>query len=507
MFRLSICHAAHLLNERLRTRGERLWTGEMVVKNQQIRLWGGRFQKPPNGALMALSSAATLHARLIPFDILGSIAHAQVLYASHILSTEDRDCFVTTLREIQAKALTGELAPETFDEDIHTFLERVLVERLGSFATKLRTGRSRNDQAANDLKLYLRATAPQLAIELSALAGALAKRAQQFAHTVCPGFTHLQIAQPITFGHLLMAHAQPLARNMERLRDWHMRSSECPLGAAALAGSTFPGDEAATARTLGYARPAENSIDAVGARDHVAEFLFVSAMVTTDLSRLCEEVTIWSSRQFSWISIDDGFATGSSIMPQKKNPDIAEIARGRAARLIGDLVTMLTALKGLPLAYNRDLAEDKRAAFDACDVLAQILPALTGLIDTMVVDRGRLAADAAEGYALATELADYLAEKGVPFAEAHEISGSAVLYAEKRRLRLDQLSADDFVNIDARIKADALLRLTPEVAIASRNGIGGTAPASVLVQIDRFQKRVAELLKWANKTKLDADRS
>jgi argininosuccinate lyase len=484
MFRLSICHAAHLLNERLRTRGERLWTGEMVVKNQQIRLWGGRFQKPPNGALMALSSAATLHARLIPFDILGSIAHAQVLYASHILSTEDRDCFVTTLREIQAKALTGELAPETFDEDIHTFLERVLVERLGSFATKLRTGRSRNDQAANDLKLYLRATAPQLAIELSALAGALAKRAQQFAHTVCPGFTHLQIAQPITFGHLLMAHAQPLARNMERLRDWHMRSSECPLGAAALAGSTFPGDEAATARTL-----------------------FVSAMVTTDLSRLCEEVTIWSSRQFSWISIDDGFATGSSIMPQKKNPDIAEIARGRAARLIGDLVTMLTALKGLPLAYNRDLAEDKRAAFDACDVLAQILPALTGLIETMVVDRGRLAADAAEGYALATELADYLAEKGVPFAEAHEISGSAVLYAEKRRLRLDQLSADDFVNIDARIKADALLRLTPEVAIASRNGIGGTAPASVLVQIDRFQKRVAELLKWANKTKLDADRS
>ncbi len=343
------------------------------MSNQAIRLWGGRFRKPPSPALMALSSAATQHARLVPYDILGSIAHAEALEASGVITGRDRDAIVAALAEIRRDVAEGRIAPETFDEDIHTFLERVLIERIGSTGAKLRAGRSRNDQAVNDLKLYLRVEALLLAERLAGLAGAITSRAEAFEDTPCPGFTHLQIAQPVTFGHLLMAHAQPLARDIERLRDWHARSGECPLGAAALAGTAFPGKPGETARILGYQRQAENSIDAVGARDHVAEFLFVTAMIATNISRLSEEITLWASRQFGWIVLDDGFATGSSIMPQKKNPDIAEIARGRAARLIGDLMTMLVALKGLPLAYNRDLAEDKRAAFDACDVLEQVI--------------------------------------------------------------------------------------------------------------------------------------
>lgn len=474
------------------------------MSNQTIRLWGGRFKKPPSAALMALSSAATQHGRLIPFDILGSIAHVEALRASGVVSAADRDTLVKALRQIRADVLAGEIAPEAFDEDIHTFLERVLIERLGPTGAKLRAGRSRNDQAANDLKLYLRAEAPRVAQALSRLALALAERAEDHADAPCPGFTHLQIAQPVTFGHLLMAHAQPLARDIERLRDWLKRTGECPLGAAALAGTSFPGDPAATAAFLGYSSPTENSIDAVGARDHVAEFLFVAAMIATDLSRLSEEVTIWSSRQFGWIGLDDGYATGSSIMPQKKNPDIAEITRGRAARLIGDLVTMLTALKGLPLAYNRDLAEDKRAAFDACDVLEQVLPALTGLIETMAIHRTRLAEDAAEGFALATEPADYLAAKGVPFAEAHEIAGAIVLLAEKRGLRLDQLSAADLSSVDPRLGPDLLARLKPEAAIALRIGAGGTAPVRVREQIARFRQRIGDLLEATGNRKTES---
>ncbi len=463
------------------------------MSNQAIRLWGGRFRKPPSAALMALSSAATQHARLVPYDILGSIAHAEALEACGVITGRDRDAIVAALAEIRRDVAEGRIAPETFDEDIHTFLERVLIERIGNTGAKLRAGRSRNDQAVNDLKLYLRAEALLLAERLAGLAGAITSRAESFEDTPCPGFTHLQIAQPVTFGHLLMAHAQPLARDIERLRDWHARSGECPLGAAALAGTAFPGKPGETARILGYQRQAENSIDAVGARDHVAEFLFVTAMIATNISRLSEEITLWASRQFGWIVLDDGFATGSSIMPQKKNPDIAEIARGRAARLIGDLMTMLIALKGLPLAYNRDLAEDKRAAFDACDVLEQVVPALRGLIETMQVQTERLVADAAEGFALATEPADYLAATGVPFAEAHEISGALVRRAEERGVRLDELTAADLAAVDSRLGPDLLARLTPEVAIASRLGPGGTAPPRVREQIARFRARLTAI--------------
>lgn len=464
------------------------------MKNETVRLWGGRFRKPPDAALLALSNAGALHARLIPHDIAGSIAHAEALRDCGVIDAGECGEIQYGLRAIGRDVALGRLEPQPYDEDIHTFLERVLIERLGATGAKLRAGRSRNDQAANDLKSYLRSESHRIARDLKTLALALATRADEHVESPCPGFTHLQIAQPVTFGHLLMAHAQPLARGLDRLASWHQRTAECPLGAAALAGTTFPGDATAMARALGYQRPAENSIDAVAARDHVAEFLFITAMIATDLSRLSEEITLWASRQFAWIGLDDAFATGSSIMPQKKNPDIAEIARGRAARLIGDLVTMMSALKGLPLAYNRDLAEDKRAAFDACDVMAAVLPALTGLVSTMTIHTARLAADAGEGFALATEPADYLARRGVPFAEAHEISSAMVRLAEDRGIGLADLTAADLEAIDPRLDRDLLSRLTPAAAIAARSGAGGTAPARVREQIARFRSRIMTIM-------------
>jgi argininosuccinate lyase len=461
--------------------------------NATTRLWGGRFRKPPDPALMRLSSAGHAHQRLVPQDIRGGIAHAGGLRAAGLLSDEEHDGIVAALEAIAALCADGKLAPTAEDEDIHTFVERVLIERLGATGAKLRAGRSRNDQAANNLRLYLLEESGRLVEAMAGLLQALADQAERHAGSICPGFTHLQSAQPVTFGHWLMAHAQPLLRNTTRFRDFAARASVSPLGAAALAGSAITRDPAAAARALGYAASFENSVDAVSARDHVAEFLFVAAMTAVDLSRLAEEVTLWASRQFGWIVLDDGFATGSSIMPQKKNPDIAEIARGRAARLTGDLVTMLVALKGLPLAYNRDLAEDKRAAFDAVDVLHEVLPALTGLIASMQVDAQAMRRQAADGFSLATEVADYLALKGVPFAEAHEITGSLVRYCEDMGRALEALDPVDLRAVDPRLEADLMERLTLEAAVAARSGPGGTQPERVREQIARLRGRVAAL--------------
>ena len=457
-----------------------------------IRLWGGRFRKAPSEALMRLSGGTVAHLRLVPHDLAGSFAHARRLLLAGVLSADEHAAIERGLAELGSAVTAGDAEPTETDEDIHTFLERELIARIGPVGARLRAGRSRNDQAANDLKRYLRTEVFALAEALTAMARALAGRAEAEAATLCPGFTHLQIAQPVTFGHVLMAHAQPLARDLERLRDWRLRSGECPLGAAALAGSGFPGGEAEAARALGYDAPFENAIDAVAARDHVAEFLFVLAMIGTNLSRLAEDITLWTSRQFGWAGLDDAFATGSSIMPQKKNPDIAEIARGRAPRLVGNLVAMLGVLKGLPLAYNRDLAEDKRAAFDSLDALLPVLPALTGLIETLVFDRKRMARDASDGFALATEPADYLARKGASFAEAHAAAGAMVRLADSRGVGLDALDADDLAAIDPRLGPEMRLGLTPAAAVAARNGSGGTAPERVREQITRFRRRIEE---------------
>jgi argininosuccinate lyase len=467
------------------------------ANNQPTRLWGGRFRKEPDAAMMRLSSAAVEHARLIGDDIAGSCAHADALLMEGLISRAERDVLVNALHGIDREVAAGALQPSSEDEDIHTFVERVLIARTGDTGGKLRAGRSRNDQAANNLKRYLRREAGLLCLEMADMATALADRAEQTAACPCPGFTHLQGAQPVTCGHWLMAHAEPLHRNMTRFRDFHARSASSPLGAAALAGSALVKTPDVSAASLGYARSFENSVDAVAARDHVAEFLFAAAMTITDLSRLAEEVTLWASRQFGWITLDDAFATGSSIMPQKKNPDIAEITRGRAARLTGDLVTMLGAIKGLPLSYNRDLAEDKRAAFDAVDVLHAVLPAFTGLIHTMQINAGTMAVQAADGFTLATEVADYLARNGVPFSEAHEITGALVRYCEDMGKDLGQLDAVDLAAVHAALGSDLLPHLTVTAAIAARNGPGGTAPERVREAIGDLRLRLATTGSWA----------
>ncbi|MDF2812194.1 MAG: argH [Microvirga sp.] len=463
---------------------------------QPVRLWGARFRTPPSPALMRLSRAPESYFRLVPEDISSSIAHARELVRAGILTEGEGNKIAEVLAAIGEDFAAGKIAPSQADEDIHTFLERVLTERLGTIGGKLRAGRSRNDQAANDLKLHLRGAARRIGEAVLALQDALVAQASDHQTTLAPGFTHLQPAQPISFAHQLLAHAQGFSRDVERMQDWDRRSARSPLGAAALAGSAIALHPELSARELGYDAPCENSIDAVGSRDHVAEFLFVAAMLGVNLSRLAEEVFLWSSKQFRWVVLDDGYATGSSIMPQKKNADIAELTRGRAARLIGGLNAMLAALKGLPFAYNRDLSEDKWAAFEAIDTLDLVLPAMSGMIATMTVDRDRLKLQSTDGFTLATEVADWLSRTGVPFSEAHEITGSLVRYCEEKGLDLSALSPADLAAVDTRLTADVLPCLTAEAAVAARSGYGGTAPARVAEQIARLKETLARQRQW-----------
>jgi argininosuccinate lyase len=461
-------------------------------------LWGARFKKPPSRALTDLSRSPANFFRLAPEDLRSSAAHARELVRAGILTAEECAVIESTLVAVERDVAAGTVAPIPADEDVHTFLERVLKDRLGPLGGKLRAGRSRNDQAANDLKLHLRIKARSLTRQLLALQDALVAQAHAHVGTITTGFTHLQPAQPVTFAHQLLAHAQGFARDVDRFVDWDRRAARSPLGGAALAGSAIAVHPELSAAELGYAAPCENSIDAIGARDHVAEFLFVTAMLGVNLSRLAEEVFIWNSKQFAWVELDDGYATGSSIMPQKKNPDIAELTRGRSSRLIATLQGVLIALKGIPFAYNRDLAEDKWASFEAIDALELILPAMAGMIATMQVDTARLYADATLGFTLATEVADWLSRRGVPFSEAHEITGALVRYCEEKGIDFAGLTADDLAAVDPRLTADVLAALTPEAAVAARSGYNGTAPAAVAAQIGRLEATLAEQRAWAD---------
>ena len=460
------------------------------------RLWGARFRSPPDPALMALSRSPAHHHRLIPYDIMSSMAHARELERAKLLTAEECRAIIASLQEILVDHTAGKIAPAEKDEDIHTFVERVMTERLGPLGGKLRAGRSRNDQAANDLRLYLRDHARRLARGMLTLQAALIGQAEQNIGAIVPGFTHLQPAQPVLFAHQLLAHAQAVSRDIARLQDWDRRFARSPLGAAALAGSAIAMHPELAAVELGYEAPTENSIDAVGNRDHVAEFLFALAMHGVHLSRLSEEIVLWCSRQFGWIALHDSFATGSSIMPQKKNADIAEITRGRSARLIGDLSTILIALKGLPLAYNRDLIEDKAAAFDAIDGLLLVQPALAGLIRTMTVKTDVMHRQSTEGFTLATEVADWLSRRGVPFAQAHEITGAVVQLCEERGIGLEALTAEDLALVDPRLDISIKAALTPEAAVAARLGYGGTAPVRVREQLLRLHGLCAEQAAW-----------
>lgn len=461
----------------------------------QGKLWGGRFSSAASSALENLSrSPEEFFRRMVPFDVIGSKAHAGELVRAGVLTPQERVEIEASLDSIVKDHEEGKISPSPTDEDVHGYLERHLTERLGALGGKLRAGRSRNDQTANELRLYLRSECVTISDLLVELIEALSNRAADTANVAAPGFTHLQPAQPIVFGHQLLAHAFAFLRDLERLTRAYDSNGSSPLGAAALAGSPMNRDTLAAAREQGFDGIRENSIDGVSSRDHVVDFLFAGAMLGTDLSRLSEEIILWSTVQFGWIDLHDAFSTGSSIMPQKKNPDIAELTRGKAARLISNLNGMLMALKGIPFAYNRDLAEDKHFVFDTADTLKLVLPAMSGLIRTMTVREDRIGSQATQGFTLATELADWLAEQGVPFSEAHHITGQVVQHCESQKIELSQLTLDDAQSIDSRITSEALDRFDVFGALSRRSSPGGSAPSNIEPQRAQISNSVKQLI-------------
>ena len=462
-------------------------------------LWGGRFDEPPAEAMVDMSRSTHFDWALAPYDIAQSRAHARVLHRAGLLTDEEAERMLGGLDELARRAAAGDFAPIPDDEDVHSALERGLKEILGEeLGGKLRAGRSRNDQVATDFRLFLRDAARQLAAQTADLAGALLVQAGAHADDPAPGFTHLQHAQPVSFGHELAKHAHALLRDIDRWRDWDRRAALSPMGAGALSGSTLPLDPEGLAAELAFDGVLANSIDAVSDRDFVAEFLFVAAMLGVHVSRLGEEICLWSSREFGWAALDDRFATGSSIMPQKKNPDGAELARGKSGRLIGNLVALLTALKGLPFAYNRDLQEDKEPVMDTIATLRLVLPVMTGTVASLRFDTDAMAASAPEGYALATEIADWLVVRGVPFSQAHTAAGACVKVAEDRGgIPLHELTDEELAAVHPSLTGEVREVLTVEGALADRDTPNGTAPQRVRQQVAAAETSVADARDWA----------
>lgn len=459
-----------------------------------LALWGGRFSGGPSQALAALSVSTQFDWRLARHDIAGSRAHAGVLHRAGLLDDDQYRDMLAALDQLDADVASGDFTPDPDDEDVHTALERGLLERAGQeLGGRLRAGRSRNDQIIALLRRYLREEARSLAGEVLGLALVLARRAEEVGDAVIAGRTHMQHAQPVLLAHHLLAHAWPLVRDAQRFRDLDARLDESPYGSGALGGSSLGLDPQVVAADLGFSRSVPNSIDGTAARDVVAEFAFVCAQVGVDLSRLSEEVVIWNTREFSYITLDDSYSTGSSIMPQKKNPDVAELARGKAGRLIGDLAGLMASLKGLPLAYARDLQEDKEPVFDQIDQLHLLLPAVTGMMDTAVFHTDRMAEMAPQGFSLATDIAEWLVREGVPFRQAHEISGACVRHCEERGKELSDLTDDELAQIDPRLTPQVRSVLTVEGAVCARTGRGGTALQRVAEQIVELQDAVAQL--------------
>ncbi len=459
---------------------------------EPTRLWGGRFAQGPSDAMTALSLSTHFDWRLAPYDVQQTAAHARVLHRAGLLTDDELARVEAALASLGAAIADGTFVPVEDDEDVHTAVERGLIGLLGDLGGKLRAGRSRNDQVSTDFRLYLRDHARRVAAAVSDLQEALLTQAEAHVETYSPGFTHLQHAQPVSFAHELAKHVHALGRDVERLADWDRRAARSPLGAGALAGSSLGLDPQAVAQDLGFDEALANSIDATSDRDWVAEFLFVAAMIGVHLSRLGEEVILMSSREFGWATLDDSWSTGSSIMPQKKNPDVAELARGKSGRLIGNLTGLLATLKGLPFGYNRDLQEDKEPVFDTVEQLLLVLPAMTGMIATLRFDTARMAASAPEGFALATDIAEWLVREGVPFREAHEIAGASVRAAEARGVELWDLSADDLAAISPRLTPDVREVLTVRGSLDSRSAFGGTAPARVREQLAALRGLLAD---------------
>ena len=468
------------------------------------QLWKGRFSKAVDSRVNDFNSSIRFDQRMIAQDMRGSGVHAAMLAKQGIISEKDCEDILSGLASIADDLASGALTIDPNAEDVHTFVEQTLTARIGDAGKRLHTGRSRNDQVALDIRLTLRDYSHTLQAYIVELVKVICKKAAENTTAVMPGYTHLQRAQPITFGHALMAYAWMLLRDLQRFEDATARmDAQCPLGSGALAGTTYPLDRQFTAEKLGFAAPCPNSLDGVSDRDFCIELANAISICMMHLSRLSEEIILWCSWEFKFIELDDAFTTGSSIMPQKKNPDIAELARGKSGRLIGDLAGLLTTLKGLPTAYARDLQEDKEAVFDQVDTLEVLLPAFTGMVGTMVFNKERLEAEAPTGFALATDIAEWLVKNGVPFRHAHELSGACVKIAEDRGQELWDLADDDFIEVFKEFlpadKAPEVREvLSTEGSVSARNGKGGTSPLRVREQIVSAKTAIEQLRAFAN---------
>ena len=468
-----------------------------------MKLWAGRFQKETDTLVNDFNSSIGFAARLYKQDIQGSMAHAAMLGRQGIIEEHEAEKIINGLKTILSE-IEGDGVEFSLDnEDIHMNIEAMLTQRIGDAGKRLHTARSRNDQVAVDTRLYVKEEIPVLIGKVLDLERVLVKKAKAHLDTVMPGYTHLQRAQPTTFAHYMMAYANMFKRDVTRLEDCLERLDECPLGAGALATSTYPVDRFATAQALGFKKPTDNSMDSVSDRDYAIELLSALSILMMHLSRFSEEIILWCSWEFKFVELDDAYSTGSSIMPQKKNPDIAELTRGKSGRLIGDLTGLLATLKGLPTAYARDLQEDKEAVFDQVDTLEVLLPAFTGMVATMVFDKERLEAEAPTGFALATDIAEWLVKNGVPFRHAHELSGACVKIAEDRGQELWDLTDEDFINVFKDfLPADKAPQvrevLSTEGSVSARNGKGGTSPLRVREQIVSAKTTIEQLRAFAN---------
>ena len=462
-------------------------------QNSASSIWGGRFAGGPSKLMLDINASISYDKALFRQDIAGSRAHATMLQAAGILTADDLAAITTGLAQIETEITDGSFTFSEALEDIHMNVEARLAELIGDPARRLHTARSRNDQVATDIRLWLRDAIDGLDGQLRALQSALLTQADAHAETVMPGYTHLQTAQPITFGFHLMAYVQMMGRDRSRLADCRKRMNESPLGAAALAGTSHPIDRHQTATLLGFDRPMENAMDAVSARDFAVEFMAAAAICATHLSRLAEEIVIWSTDRFAFISLSDAFTTGSSIMPQKRNPDAAELIRAKPGRIIGDLVSLLTVLKGLPLAYGKDMQEDKEPVFDAEASLAVCLAAMTGMIDDMSVNQQAMRAALASGHPAATDLADYLVSAlKMPFRDAHHITGRIVSLADTHHCALDELPLSAMQEIEPRLDEAVQTVLSIDHCVAARNSFGGTAPDEVRARIAAARKAFLE---------------
>ncbi|MGR3363076.1 MAG: argininosuccinate lyase [Maritimibacter harenae] len=451
-------------------------------------MWGGRFAAGPDAIMEAINASIGYDKRLAPQDITGSRAHAAMLAATGIISDKDAEAIREGLLTVLSEIENGEFQFSTALEDIHMNVEARLKELIGEPAGRLHTARSRNDQVATDFRLWVRDQVDAAIDGLDALIRAFLDQAEAGADWVMPGFTHLQTAQPVTWGHHMMAYVEMFARDKSRFEDARKRMNESPLGAAALAGTGFAIDRDATAEALGFDRPMANSLDAVSDRDHALEFLSNAAICAVHLSRFSEELVIWSSAQFRFVTMSDRFSTGSSIMPQKKNPDAAELIRAKIGRIMGAMVALFTVMKGLPLAYSKDMQEDKEQVFDAADNLMLSLAAMTGMVSDLTANKDALAAAAASGFSTATDLADWLVrELGLPFRDAHHVTGSLVAMAESKGCDLPDLSLEEMQTVHAGITEGVFDVLTVDASVASRISYGGTAPARVREQIARWR--------------------